>query len=232
MNERAPMIELAGISKEYSGEAGRLAVLSNINMTVGLGEFVAITGPSGSGKSTLLNIIGCLDRQSAGRYILAGHDVSKLGDTELSRIRNEEIGFVFQSFNLVPSLSALENVLLPTIYAQSPAPAAEERARELLDQVGLGDRLGYTPARLSGGQQQRVAIARALMNEPSVIVADEPTGNLDAKSAGEIMDIFATLHEQAATIVLVTHDAAISARATRVVCIVDGSIQQREELAS
>jgi putative ABC transport system ATP-binding protein len=232
MTDNTPMIELTGIDKEYEVETGRLAVLRDINLTVERGEFVAISGASGSGKSTLLNIVGCLDRQSDGRYVLAGHDVSRLGDTELSRIRNEEIGFVFQSFNLVPSLSALENVLLPTIYSKKPSPGIDDRARDLLSRVGLGDRIGHTPARLSGGQQQRVAIARALINEPSVIVADEPTGNLDSQSSGEIMDIFSLLHRQGATIVLVTHDEAISARASRVIHIVDGSIEQRQEMAS
>lgn len=221
------VIETARMTKTY-GE-GDIAVhaLKELDLQVERGEFVAIMGPSGSGKSTLMNIIGCLDRATSGLYILDGEDVSSLNRDQLASVRNRKIGFVFQSYNLLPRLSARKNVMLPMMYNGFQNWSEErrsERASELLDLVGLGDRQHHLPTELSGGQQQRVAIARALINDPSLLLADEPTGNLDTSSSNEIMGIFHSLHEQGATIVMVTHEQERAHEAQRVVNVLDGRI--------
>lgn len=221
------VIEIARMTKVY-GE-GDIAVhaLKELDLQVERGEFVAIMGPSGSGKSTLMNIIGCLDRAASGLYILDGEDVGSLNRDQLASVRNRKIGFVFQSYNLLPRLSARKNVMLPMMYNGFQNWSEEqrsERASELLDLVGLGDRLHHLPTELSGGQQQRVAIARALINDPSLILADEPTGNLDTRSSTEIMGIFHSLHAQGATIVMVTHEQERAHEAQRVVNVLDGRV--------
>ena len=221
------VIEITKMTKTY-GE-GDIAVhaLEELDLQVERGEFVAIMGPSGSGKSTLMNIIGCLDRATSGLYILDSEDVSRLNRDQLASVRNRKIGFVFQSYNLLPRLSARKNVMLPMMYNGFQNWSEEqrsERASELLDLVGLGDRLHHLPTELSGGQQQRVAIARALINDPSLILADEPTGNLDTRSSTEIMGIFHSLHAQGATIVMVTHEQERAHEAQRVVNVLDGRV--------
>ena len=221
------VIEITKLTKTY-GE-GDIAVhaLKELDLKVEHGEFVAIMGPSGSGKSTLMNIIGCLDRASSGLYILDREDVSRLNRDELAGVRNRKIGFVFQSYNLLPRLSARKNVMLPMMYngfQNWSEDQRSERASELLELVGLGDRLHHLPAELSGGQQQRVAIARSLINAPSLILADEPTGNLDTRSSTEIMGIFHRLHQQGATIVMVTHEPERAREAQRVVNVLDGKV--------
>lgn len=221
------VIEIAKMTKIY-GE-GDIAVhaLKELDLQVERGEFVAIMGPSGSGKSTLMNIIGCLDRATSGLYILDGEDVISLNRDQLASVRNRKIGFVFQSYNLLPRLSARKNVMLPMMYNGFQNWSEEqrsERASELLDLVGLGDRLHHLPTELSGGQQQRVAIARALINAPSLILADEPTGNLDTRSSTEIMGIFHSLHAQGTTIVMVTHEQERAHEAQRVVNVLDGRV--------
>jgi putative ABC transport system ATP-binding protein len=198
--------------------------LRGVDVVVERNEFVAIMGPSGSGKSTLMNLIGCLDTPSAGEYWLNGHAVSKLTDDELARIRNREIGFVFQTFNLLPRATALHNVELPLIYAGVPSKVRKERAAAMLTRVGLGERMGHRPAELSGGQRQRVAIARALVNEPAILLADEPTGNLDSQTGAEIMALFEELFAQGQTIVLVTHEHDIAEHARRTLTLRDGVI--------
>ena len=221
------VIEITKLSKTY-GE-GDIAVhaLKELDLKVERGDFVAIMGPSGSGKSTLMNIIGCLDRATSGLYILDGEDVSQLNRDELAGVRNRKIGFVFQSYNLLPRLSARKNVMLPMMYngfQNWSEDQRSERAAALLDLVGLGDRIHHLPTELSGGQQQRVAIARALINDPSLILADEPTGNLDTSSSTEIMAIFHRLHQQGATIVMVTHEAERAREAQRIVNVLDGKV--------
>ena len=221
------VIEITKLTKTY-GE-GEIAVhaLKELDLQVERGEFVAIMGPSGSGKSTLMNIIGCLDRATSGLYILDGEDVSQLNRDELAGVRNRKIGFVFQSYNLLPRLSARKNVMLPMMYngfQNWSEDQRSERAADLLDLVGLGDRLNHLPTELSGGQQQRVAIARSLINDPSLILADEPTGNLDTRSSTEIMGIFHRLHQQGATIVMVTHDPERARESQRVVNVLDGRV--------
>lgn len=221
------VIEITRMTKTYGGGDIAVHALKELDLQVERGEFVAIMGPSGSGKSTLMNIIGCLDRATSGLYILDSEDVSRLNRDQLASVRNRKIGFVFQSYNLLPRLSARKNVMLPMMYNGLQNWSEEqrsERASELLDLVGLGDRLHHLPTELSGGQQQRVAIARALINDPSLILADEPTGNLDTRSSTEIMGIFHGLHAQGATIVMVTHEQERAHEAQRVVNVLDGRV--------
>ncbi|MBI5188986.1 MAG: ABC transporter ATP-binding protein [Nitrospirae bacterium] len=218
------MIELRDIKKSYLLPRITIDVLKGIDIGIKEGEFVVIMGPSGSGKSTLLNIIGCLDRPSSGTYLLEGVDVSKKSDNELAEIRNRKIGFVFQNFNLLPRFSAWKNVELPLLYSGVPAKERRQRAIELLKDVGLGERIEHHPSELSGGEQQRVAIARALVSNPSIILADEPTGNLDTSSGIEIMDIFKRLNNNGSTIVMVTHERHIAEYGMRIIDIRDGII--------
>ena len=225
------MIELQAISKTYTRPTGdTVQALSEVWMRIDRGEFVAIVGASGSGKSTLMNIVGLLDAPTAGRYLFDGHDVSRLSVAEQARFRNENVGFVFQAFHLLPRVSALENVELPLLY--SDRASTSDLGRKALEAVGLGDRMRHTSSELSGGQQQRVAIARALVNEPDLLLADEPTGNLDAESAGEIMRIFEALHESGRTIVLVTHDLAMASHARSVVRLEHGRVVSNDNRSS
>ena len=219
------VIHLEHIRKSYFIGKNELPVLKGIDLDIFKNEYVALMGPSGSGKSTLMNMLGCLDTPTSGRYILSGHDVSKMEDDALARVRNKEIGFVFQQFNLMPRLSALENVAVPLIYAGISKKEREDKARFMLERVGLGQRYKHKPNELSGGQCQRVAIARALVNDPSLILADEPTGNLDTKTSIEIMEIFGKIHASGNTVVLVTHEEDIAAHARRVVRLRDGLIE-------
>ena len=218
------IITVDNINKTYKNGSLELQVLKNISFKVDKGEFLAIMGSSGSGKSTMMNILGCLDNQYEGRYILDGIDISKSTENELSEIRNKKIGFIFQSFNLLPRLTALENVELPLIYSSVPKEERHKRANELLEMVGLKDRTHHRPNELSGGQRQRVAIARALVNNPSIILADEPTGNLDSKSEGEIIEILQKLNKMGKTIVIVTHEPSIGEIAERKIVFKDGEI--------
>lgn len=218
------IIQIENLTKIYDTGSIQVEALKSVSLNVDKNEYVAIMGASGSGKSTLMNIIGCLDRMTSGKYILDGEDVSKLNDTQLAEIRNKKIGFVFQAFNLLPRLTALGNVELPMIYAGIPGSQRYKRAKEALEKVGLGDRIHHRPNELSGGQKQRVAIARALVNNPAILLADEPTGNLDTKSSIEIMDIFESLNEEGVTIVMVTHEADIAAHTKRNVVFRDGEI--------
>lgn len=219
------VISLSGIQKAYRMGSQALQVLKGIDLNIDRGEYVALMGPSGSGKSTLMNIIGCLDTADSGIYILNGQPVETLDDDELATIRNREIGFVFQQFNLLPRLSAWENVAVPLLYAGIGAKEREARAREGLAKVGLADRAHHRPNELSGGQSQRVAIARALINNPALILADEPTGNLDTKTSIEIMDLFSAIHASGNTVVLVTHEEDIAERTRRIVRIRDGVVE-------
>ena len=218
------IITVDNINKTYKNGLLELQVLKNISFKVDKGEFLAIMGSSGSGKSTMMNILGCLDNQYEGRYILDGIDISKSTENELSEIRNKKIGFIFQSFNLLPRLTALENVELPLVYSSIPKEKRHKRANELLEMVGLKDRTHHRPNELSGGQRQRVAIARALVNNPSIILADEPTGNLDSKSEGEIIEILQKLNKMGKTIVIVTHEPSIGKIAERKIVFKDGEI--------
>jgi len=222
------IIKLTDIRKSYYMGRQELKVLKGITLDIFKNEYVALMGPSGSGKSTLMNILGCLDSPTGGSYVLNGNDVSKMADDNLAEIRNKEIGFVFQQFNLLPRLSALENVALPLIYAGISKKRRTDLALEVLDRVGLADRSHHKPNELSGGQCQRVAIARALVNNPSIILADEPTGNLDSKTSVEIMNIFNKIHSEGNTVVLVTHENDIAAYAKRVVRLRDGLIESDE----
>ena len=218
--------------KFYQMGETRVHALRGVSIEIRRGEFVAIMGASGSGKSTFMNILGCLDKPSSGRYLLEGIDVAGLEKTELARIRNRKIGFVFQGFNLLPRTTALENVELPTLYAKIPKAEREQRASEALKLVGLADRADHFPSQLSGGQQQRVAIARALVNRPSILLADEPTGNLDSRTSVEIMDVFQKLNSQGLTIVLVTHETDIANFAKRAVVFRDGVIRRDDPIAN
>ncbi|MBQ2801866.1 MAG: ABC transporter ATP-binding protein [Lachnospiraceae bacterium] len=220
------IIDLKHIIKRfYEGQTNELEILHGIDLTVKKGEFVSIVGASGSGKTTLMNIIGILDRASEGSYVLDGLDVSEAKDKELSNIRNEKIGFVFQTYNLIARTSALKNVELPMLYAKVPRKERTRRAKELLELVGMGERMGHKPDELSGGQKQRVAIARAMANDPSIILADEPTGALDSKTGRKIMDLFHKLNkEQGKTIVLITHSPELAAETGRIITIKDGNI--------
>ena len=218
------IITVDNINKTYKNGSLELQVLKNISFKVDKGEFLAIMGSSGSGKSTMMNILGCLDNQYEGRYILDGIDISKSTENELSEIRNKKIGFIFQSFNLLPRLTALENVELPLVYSSIPKEERHKRANELLEMVGLKDRTHHRPNELSGGQRQRVAIARALVNNPSIILADEPTGNLDSKSEAEIIEILQNLNKMGKTIVIVTHEPSIGEIAERKIVFKDGEI--------
>ena len=226
--KETPTISLRGIRKLYRIGGETLAALDGIDLDIHRGEFAALMGPSGSGKSTLMNILGCLDRPTEGSYRLDGDEVAGLDDDALAVTRNKKIGFVFQNFNLLPRISALENVALPLVYAGVRKKERLARAQEVLASVGLADRGGHLPNELSGGQRQRVAIARALVNEPHIIMADEPTGNLDTKSTKEIMDIFEKMHEKGHTIILVTHEPEIAVRASRQLLVRDGRITRDE----
>ncbi|MDX5346020.1 MAG: ABC transporter ATP-binding protein [Hymenobacteraceae bacterium] len=222
------MIQTSKISRIYQMGSETIHALRSISISIEKGEYVAFMGPSGSGKSTLMNIIGCLDTPTSGQYILNQKDVSNMTDNELAEVRNKEIGFVFQTFNLLPRASALENVALPLIYAGYGKTAREERAMEVLKSVGLAERAKHKPNELSGGQRQRVAIARALVNNPSIILADEPTGNLDTKTSYEIMELFENLHRKGNTIIMVTHEDDIAHYAHRIVRLRDGLIESDE----
>ena len=222
------ILNLQNIYKDYQQETLVVPVLKDVSLTVEEGEYVAIMGPSGSGKTTLMNIIGCLDRPTSGTYELAGENVLKLKDRELSDLRLKSIGFVFQSFQLMPRESAVENVALPLSYAGVRKKERRIRATKALERVGLGDRVNFRPTQLSGGQKQRVAIARAMVNHPKILLADEPTGALDSKSGEQIMELFDSLNEEGVTIVMITHDPRIAAKAKRIVRIIDGEIYEGE----
>ena len=222
------ILNLQNIYKDYQQEKLVVPVLKDVSLTVEEGEYVAIMGPSGSGKTTLMNIIGCLDRPTSGTYELAGENVLKLKDRELSDLRLKSIGFVFQSFQLMPRESAVENVALPLSYAGVRKKERRIRATKALERVGLGDRVNFRPTQLSGGQKQRVAIARAMVNHPKILLADEPTGALDSKSGEQIMELFDSLNEEGITIVMITHDPRIAAKAKRIVRIIDGEIYEGE----
>ena len=219
------LIKITDIRRNFVLGNEIVYVLKGINLEINKGEYVALMGPSGSGKSTLMNLLGCLDTPTSGRYVLNGKDVSQMRDDELAGIRNTEIGFVFQTFNLLPRTTALDNVALPMIYAGYSKSDRNARATEVLKQVNLGDRMDHQPNQLSGGQRQRVAIARALVNKPSIILADEPTGNLDSKTSVEIMKLFGDIHAQGNTVILVTHEEDIAAYAHRVIRLRDGLIE-------
>lgn len=225
----ATLIDIRDLVREYVLGDEVIRALDGVTLSIGHGEFVAIMGPSGSGKSTAMNMIGCLDLPSSGQYILDGHDVKGLSEDQLAELRNEKIGFVFQNFNLLPKTTALENVELPMLYAGIPARERRRRAVEALDRVGLGNRLGNRPNELSGGQQQRVSIARALVNNPALILADEPTGALDSHTTEDILQLFDELHEQGNTIVIVTHEDEVGKHAKRIIRFRDGRVESDVE---
>lgn len=223
--EGKSIIKIEGITKFYKVGTQTVKALRGVDLEIGSNEYVAIMGPSGSGKTTLMNILGCLDSPTGGSYILNGTDVSKMNDDELADVRNKEIGFVFQTFNLLPRYSALDNVMLPLIYAGDTREERQKRAIEALDNVGLNDRMTHKPNELSGGQRQRVAVARALVNKPSIILADEPTGNLDSKTSVDIMNLFEEIYSKGNTIIVVTHEEDIAKHARRIVRLRDGLIE-------
>jgi putative ABC transport system ATP-binding protein len=225
-----PLIKITNLKRDFVLGSETIYVLKGIDLEINKGEYVALMGPSGSGKSTLMNILGCLDSSTSGTYILNGKDVSKMHDDELAEIRNKEIGFVFQTFNLMPRTTALDNVALPMVYAGYSKSERNERATEVLTQVNLADRMDHKPKELSGGQRQRVAIARALVNKPSIILADEPTGNLDSKTSEEIMGLFNDIHKNGNTVILVTHEEDIAAYAHRIIRLRDGIIEKDERV--
>ena len=220
------MIRLTGIVKRYLMGEEELMALAGVDLHIGRNEYVALIGPSGSGKSTLMNLIGCLDTPSAGTYVLNGRDTSTMNDNELAQVRNQEIGFVFQSFHLLPRLTVLENVMQPLVYRGMPRAERKVLATEALEKVGLGNRLGHRPNQLSGGQRQRVAVARALVGKPSILLADEPTGNLDSRTSAEIMALFDEVHRSGQTVVVVTHEPDIAAYCHRTLRVADGKIVQ------
>lgn len=220
-----PLITVKGITKIYQVGEQEVRALNGVDVTINRGEYVALMGPSGSGKSTLMNVLGCLDTPTDGSYVLNGKAVDSLTEDELAEIRNKEIGFVFQTFNLLPRYSSLENVALPMIYGGFTKAERDSRGKEVLQQVGLGDRMDHKPNELSGGQRQRVAVARALVNRPSIILADEPTGNLDSKTSHEIMKLFDEIHKQGNTIILVTHEEDIALHTHRIVRLRDGVVE-------
>ncbi|MDE0827904.1 MAG: ABC transporter ATP-binding protein [Vicinamibacterales bacterium] len=220
------LIETRDLWKTYTMGGEQIHALHGVSMEIERGEYVAIMGPSGSGKSTFMNLVGCLDTPSKGSYLLNGHEVREMDDDELARIRNEEIGFVFQTFNLLPRATALHNVELPLVYAGVPGPSRRARALEALEHVELGDRVSHQPNQLSGGQRQRVAVARALVNNPSILLADEPTGNLDSKTSLEILALFERLHGMGNTIILITHEPEVAGYAHRVIHLRDGQIAE------
>lgn len=224
----AEILSMRDICKSYYMGEEELEVLHNVNLTIHTGEFLSLLGPSGSGKSTMMNIIGCLDVPSSGKYLLSGQDIDDLNEIELAKIRNKEIGFVFQSFQLLPRMTALQNVELPLIYSGLPASERQKRAKLILERVGLSDKMVNLPNQLSGGQQQRVAIARALVTEPSILLADEPTGALDQKTGAQVMELFEELNREHRTIIMITHDSNIARHAKRVVHILDGYLTEQE----
>lgn len=224
-----PLIDIKQIKRDFVLGSEIIYVLKGIDLQINKGEYVALMGPSGSGKSTLMNLLGCLDTATSGTYILNGNDVSQMHDDQLAEIRNKEIGFVFQTFNLLPRTTALDNVALPMIYAGFSKSERNQRATEVLNQVGLGDRMDHQPNQLSGGQRQRVAVARALVNNPSIILADEPTGNLDSKTSVEIMNLFNEIHKNGNTVILVTHEEDIAKYAHRIIRLRDGIIESDEQ---
>ena len=223
-----PLIKISDLKRDFVLGSETIYVLKGIDLEINKGEYVALMGPSGSGKSTLMNLLGCLDTPTSGTYILNGKDVSKMHDDELAEIRNKEIGFVFQTFNLMPRTTALDNVALPMVYAGYSKSERNDRATEVLTQVGLADRMDHKPNELSGGQRQRVAVGRALVNKPSIILADEPTGNLDSKTSEEIMGLFNEIHQNGNTVILVTHEEEIAAYAHRIIRLRDGIIEKDE----
>ena len=223
---RKEILKRADVVKCYRMADEDIQVLDHVNLSIREGEFVSILGPSGSGKSTLMNIIGCLDVPTSGEYMLSGHDVDRLDENELAHIRNKEIGFVFQSFQLLPRLSALENVELPLIYAGVAPQERKQRAQLIMERVGLGDKLKNLPTQLSGGQQQRVAIARSVVTEPTILLADEPTGALDQKTGMQIMDLFREINREGRTVIMITHDPNIAKYAERVIHIIDGRLSE------
>lgn len=220
------LLELKNIYKNYIQGTMEVPVLKDINLCVEEGEYVAIMGPSGSGKSTLMNIIGCIDKPTSGTYLLDDVEIEKCKDKELSEVRNQKIGFVFQNFNLLPRQSALDNVALPLQYAKAPIKKRKQKAKEMLEMVDLADRVSFKPTQLSGGQKQRVAIARAMVADPKILLADEPTGALDSKSGLQVMELFDTLHKQGVTIIMITHSDEIASYADRVVKIIDGELYE------
>jgi putative ABC transport system ATP-binding protein len=225
-----PLIKITNIKRDFVLGSEIIYVLKGIDLEINKGEYVALMGPSGSGKSTLMNLLGCLDTPTSGSYILNGKDVSQMDDDELADIRNTEIGFVFQTFNLMPRTTALDNVALPMVYAGYSKTDRNIRATEVLKQVGLDDRMDHKPNELSGGQRQRVAVARALVNKPSIILADEPTGNLDSKTSEEIMNLFNEIHANGNTVILVTHEEDIAAHAHRIIRLRDGLVEKDEKV--